>query len=436
MPADGSQSSLTVLISVLLVLGSIFFVAAEYAIVSARRSRLEALGKKGNKKAKNLAKELEDVSILVAASQIGITMVGIAIGTLTEPEVAHSVQSMLPGLPKSVSFAIGFLVVLFVLVVIGELCPKYFALRNPEATAMWLHAPLKWLARLFYPIIWLAQTTAGLILRLFKINLKESPNGGVPKEELLILVQSGGAEGTLDKMHAEMVTRALKLDVLMARDIMIHRLDVKWLDIHLTRDELLSKLKTVPFTRLPVCRADIDDVAGVVYLHDIVKNMDRSDFTLTKILRPAVAIPENLTMEKIVATMRDQKTQILMVMDEYGGTSGLITLEDVVEEVFGELEDSLESERPPIETFPNGRVSARADVRMDELLAKLGIQIDGEESTDTLAQVMVDSLERIPRPGDSVDSAIGLLRVENMARRRITRVSVQLRPGILESNDA
>lgn len=421
---------MTVLISVLLVLGSIFFVAAEYAIVSARRSRLEALGKKGNKKAKRLAKDLEDVSNLVAASQIGITMIGIAIGSLTEPAVAHSVQELLPGLPRSVSFAIGFLVVVYVLVVIGELCPKYFALRNPESTAMWLYAPLRWLSLLLAPVTWLAQSTAGLILRLFRIDLKATPNEGVPKEELLVLVQSGGAEGTLDKMHAEMVTRALKLDVLTARDIMIHRLDIKWLDVDLGRDDLLAKLRAVPFTRLPVCRGDIDDVAGVAYLHDIVKSMDKPNFTLAGILRPAVAIPENLTMEKIVATMRDQKTQILMVMDEYGGTSGLITLEDVVEEVFGELEDSLESERPPIEELANGRVSARADVRMDELLSKLDIQIDGEESTETLAQLMVDSLDRVPRPGDSVESAIGLMRVENMARRRITRVSIQLRPGI------
>jgi len=224
-----------------------------------------------------------------------------------------------------------------------------------------------------------------------------------------------------------MVTRALKLDILTARDIMVHRLDIKWIDVGLDKDSLLERLSVVPYTRLPVCREDIDDMVGVAYLHDIVKNLRRPDFKLEKLLRPLVVVPENLTMEKIVATMRDQKTQILIVMDEYGGTSGLITLEDVVEEVFGELEDRLESERPPIELFSGGRVSARSDVRVDELVSYLHLPIEAGESTDTLAQIIADQLERIPRPGDAVDSQLGLLRVENMARRRITRVSINLK---------
>jgi putative hemolysin len=220
--------------------------------------------------------------------------------------------------------------------------------------------------------------------------------------------------------------------VLSARDIMIHRLDIKWLDESLTHEQLMVKLKEIPFTRLPVCRGDIDDMVGVAYLHDIVKNLDRPDFSLQKVARPLVAVPENLTLEKMVATMRDNKTQMLIVMDEYGGTSGLVTLEDVVEEIFGELEDRLESERPQIEPLPGGRISARAEVRMDELINQLGLPIDTDDQTDTLATMIVNALGRVPRPGDSVASDIGILRVENMARRRITRVSVQLNPKLLK----
>jgi CBS domain containing-hemolysin-like protein len=180
-----------------------------------------------------------------------------------------------------------------------------------------------------------------------------------------------------------------------------------------------------------VCRGDIDDLVGIAYLHDIVKNLRREDFSLEKLLRPAIAVPENLTMEKIIAQMRDSKTQILIVMDEYGGTSGLITLEDVVEEVFGELEDRIESDRPPIELLPGGRISARSDVRYDEMVSFLHLDIDTGDNTDTLATIIVNDLERVPRPGDSVQTPLGTLRVENMARRRVTRVSLQLRPEIL-----
>jgi putative hemolysin len=426
------NAGLLAFISVLLILGSVFFVAAEYSLVSARKSRLEALARRGSKNAKRLVKELEDVSPYVAGSQIGITMISIGVGSVTEPFVTESLSKLFgTGVSPGFSYAISFVLISFVLVVVGELCPKYLALRAAEKVALVTYRPLKLLITVLRPLIWLAQTTAGLILRIFGINMKESGKEGMAKEELVMLVQSGGAEGTLDKLHAEMVARALKLDVLAARDIMVHRLDIKWLDISLTKEELLERLAQIPYTRLPVCRGDIDDLVGIAYLHDVVKNLSKEDLTLESILRPAVAIPENLTMEKIIAQMRDSKTQILIVMDEYGGTSGLITLEDVVEEVFGELEDRIESERPPIEVLNGGRVSARSDVRFDELVSFLRLNIETGDNTDTLATMIVNELERVPRPGDSVQSVLGTMRVENMARRRVTRVSIQLAPEIL-----
>lgn len=404
--------------------------AAEYGMVSARKSRIEALAKKGNRTAEALAKELENVSEYVAASQIAITMIGIGVGTVTEPYVTELlVGAFGKTVPHTVSFLISFLVVTFVLVVVGELVPKYLVLGSPEKVALLTLRPMQLVVTLLKPLTWLVQRAAALVLRLFGRKLG-SEETAMAREELLMLIQSGGAEGTLDKMHAEMVTKALKLDVLDARDIMVHRLDIKWLDVNLDKAQLLDRLSAVPFTRLPVCREDIDDMVGIAYLHDIVKNLNRTDFVLEKILRPVVAVPENLSMEKIVATMRDQKTQILIVMDEYGGTSGLITLEDVVEEIFGELEDTLESERPHIEVFASGRVSARSDVRLDELVAFLRLPVETGESTETLAQMIVDNLGRVPRPGDQVQTILGILRVENMARRRITRVSLQLTPEL------
>lgn len=398
--------------------------------MSARKSKIESLARKGNRTAKALAKELEDVSKYVAASQIAITMIGIGVGTVTEPYVTELlVASFGQSVPHSASFAISFLVVTFVLVVVGELVPKYMVLGSPEKAALITFRPMKLVVTVLRPLIWLVQKAAGLVLRMFGRTL-QGESDALAREELMLLIQSGGAEGTLDKMHAEMVTKALKLDVLAARDIMVHRLDMKWLDVGLNKDELLEKLAVIPYTRLPVCRGDIDDMVGVAYLHDIVKNLKQSEFVLEKLLRPVVAVPENLTMEKIVATMRDQKTQILIVMDEYGGTSGLITLEDVVEEVFGELEDTPESERQPIELFKGGRVSAKSDVRLDELVDFLRLPVETGENTDTLAQIIVDALERVPRPGDSVESMLGVIRVENMARRRITRVSIQLKPDL------
>ncbi len=415
-------------ISVLLILGNAFFVAVEYALISSRRSSIEALTRKSNRgNAHRLLSAIDDIAPFVAACQIAITMLGIGVGSVTEPYVTHLLtEAFKHNIDPRVGYAVSFILVAFILVVVGELFPKYLVLNGAERIALKTIRPLEVCVVLFKPLIWLSQAATGLLLKPFGINMDEQSKEVVPKDELLMLVRAGGVEGVLDVRHAEMVTRALRIDQLDARDIMVHRLDIKWLDVSLSRDELLTRLRKIPFTRLPVCKGDIDELVGVVYLHDVVRHMDDKDFSLEKILRPAVAIPENLPMGRIVGQMRDNKIQMLIVMDEYGGTSGLITLEDVIEEVFGELEDRIQSERPTIEVLSGGRISAKADIRVDELLSHLGRDPGAEPDTDTLATVIVNSLGRVPRPGDSVTTPIGKLRVENMARRRITRVSVQL----------
>ncbi len=417
--------------SLALVFGNAFFVVAEYALVSVRRSQIEAIAKKGNRSAKLVLDALNNLSPYVAGSQIVITMLGIGVGAITEPWVSGLLSKLLRGaLPGSVLSIVSVLLITFVLVVVGELVPKYVSLRHPERLALVAIRPLNLVIRVLHPLVWLVQGAGGAVARLFGVDIKAVSEGAVPKEELLMLVQTGGAEGVLERTQAEMVTRALRLDTLDARDIMIHRLDIKWLDVSLDRDGTLTKLKDIPYGRIPVCRGDIDDLIGVAYLHDIVRAIDDSHFSLETIARSPIAIPENLSLDRIVQTMREGKTQMLIVMDEYGGTSGLVTLEDVVEEVFGELEDRLESERPPIETLPGGRISARAEVRYDELVAMLRLDIDPGDNTDSLATMLVESLGRVPRPGDSVETNLGTLRVENMARRRITRVSLQLLPEL------
>ncbi len=414
------------LISVLLLLASVFFVAAEYSVVTSRRSKIEAMRRKGSRNARKLLQALDDSSNYVAGCQMAISMIGIATGSVTEPFVTGLLQSVFgETFPRQVSFGLSLLLVTYIMVVLGELTPKYLVLRHPERVALLVIQPFSFFIWFLRPLSWLAQTTTELILKLFRIKPKQEGGEGVPKEELLLLVRTGESEGLLDAMHADMVARALSIDKLTAHDIMIHRLDIKWLELEQGRDEVLRKIRSIPHSRIPVCRGDIDEVVGIAYLHDIVKNWHNPEFSLERILRPHIAVPENLPLEKIVSTMRESKTQILIVLDEYGGTSGLITLEDVVEEVFGELEDRLESDRPPIEVLP-GRISAKADVRLDELLAKLKLDLEFDDPTDTLATVIMDKLGRVPKPGDSIETALGTLRVENMARQRVTRVSVQL----------
>ncbi|RYG34447.1 HlyC/CorC family transporter [bacterium] len=424
-----------------LILGNAFFVAAEYALVSTRKSSVEGRAKKGNTTAKLLLTALDDISPYVAGVQIAITMLSLAIGLVAEPFFTDLIQSVfkatLGTIPKGAARGISVLsliLITYITVVFGELLPKYVSLRKAEMVAMLTIRPLHLVVTVLKPLVWLVQRSGALALRPFGINVDDDEETAIPKEELLMLVRSGGAAGTLDARHAELVTRALRLDTLAARDVMIHRLDVKWIDASLNYLDAFERVRLLPYTRMPVCRGDIDEVVGVLYIHDFIKARDRQGFTTESIARPAVMIPETLSLERIVETMRSEKTQMLLVVDEYGGTSGLVTLEDVVEEVFGELEDRLESDRPPLEEHPGGRVSARADLRYDELISRLRLPVE-PDSTETLATILVNKLDRVPRPGDLVEIDLGTLRVENMARRRITRVSIQLAPELIARAD-
>jgi CBS domain containing-hemolysin-like protein len=380
-----------------------------------------------SRSAKLAEEALKDLRRYVAGIQIGITLCGIGAGAVAEPFVTDLLAGAFgTAIDRRVSLAIAVLVVLYLMVVVGELVPKYATLHHSDRSILYFIRPLRLVVMAFSPLIWLIEGTGALILRAFRIRLSEQASQALPKEELLLLIRAQSAEGVLDEVHAQMVSRALRFDKLTAEDIMVHRMDVEWLDADTPKERLLETVARFRHTRIPVCRGDIDLVIGVLYLQDLIRHLGAGEPDIEAILRPVVRVPENLTMDKTIERMREERTQILIVSDEYGGTSGIVTLEDVVEEVFGELEDRLEFERPPIEVHDSGRVSARAEVRFDEVVSKLEIELEGEPSTDTLATLFVNGLERVPRLGDTIDTPIGVMRVENMARSRITRVSLRL----------
>lgn len=429
------DTTLRALLSLFLLFANAFFVAGEYALVGCRRTRIEALVRQGNRTASLLRAAFDNFAIYVAGVQVAIAMCSIGIGMVTEPLITEWLKPAFGAFVPVVSVGISLLLVTFALVVLGELVPKYVAIHSPERLGLILIRPLRFCVTLLHPIAWLAQRSGALVILPFGIKISDFGSESVSKEDLMLLVRSGTEGGSLEEEHAQVISKALRLDVLDANDIMIHRIDIQWLDIATPFDQMVERVAKISHNRIPVCRGDIDDMAGVLYLQDFVRHWGQPDFDLERIIRPVEAVPENLPLNRVINRMRDAKTQILIVMDEYGGTSGLITLEDVVEEVFGELEDQLESERPPIEMHGARRVSARADVRYDELMDFLGLENDGSHSTDTLAQIMTNLLERVPKLGDFVELPIGIMRVENMARRRITRVSIQLARDVA-SNDS
>jgi CBS domain containing-hemolysin-like protein len=414
-----------ILVLVFFILASAFFVCAEYALVSVRRTRIEAKAKAGDPAAKRILVALDRQNDYVAGIQAGITFVGIGMGSVLEPEITRLIAPFFTRfLPHTAVEVVSILLVSYPLVVMGELVPKYLTLQFPDQFAAVVVTPLRLIMLVINPFVWLFRTSSQLILRALRI--PADTHAQVSREELSLLVQASSEDGALDEEHSDVVAKALRLDQLDAADVMAHRLDVKWLDINTPSEEVLTRLGQIPHSRVPVCDADIDEVVGVVYVHDVIRRLHEPDFTLKSVVRPAVIVPENLTLDRIVRRMQEEKTQIVIVRDEYGGTSGLVTLEDVVEEVFGDLEDSLEKERPDIERTSSRRVSARADVRYDELLEFLEEETPTVADTRTLAQILVDELERVPKLGDAVELPVGKLRVEQVTRHRVVRVGVYL----------
>lgn len=417
----------TAVVGLFLLGANAFFVAAEYALVATRRSQIESLAKQGNRAAQALIDAFEQLPRYIAGCQVGVSVCSLALGATFDNLVTKTLVGMFGSrLPDGVGFVIAMLIGTYVTTVLGELMPKYITLSRAQRTALGIILPLRGIVTLFSPLTWLVERSGALVVRPFGVDPDRVANETIGREELMLLIREGGSEGVFDAAHATVVTKALKFDKLDAEDIMVHRLDIRWINIEADREEVLRQFVSIPHSRVPVCRGDIDEVVGVIYNRDILRLSLEPEWDLEKVIRPVDMVPANLTLTRIIERMRESRTQILLVADEYGGTNGLITLEDVVEEVFGELEDQLESDRPPIERTSRNRLSARADVRLDEVFEFIGKHAEQESNTDTLATLIVNSLGRVPKLGDAVELPIGKLQVENMARRRITRVRITL----------
>lgn len=424
-----------------LLFATAFFVMAEYALVGSRRSRIEAAAKKGDKQSEAVIRALDHINLYVALNQICITAIGLILGTF-EHSMSDELRALFPSyVPASVVSALSLLLLTFGLVVFGELVPKYLALSYPESLARVVVRPLGILVIILKPFIWVFEKSGQLVLNLLaKMGLGEKPEDpSLVRDELFFMLRSGEESGGLQEDHSDMVAKTLRLDKLDSEDAMIHRLDIRWLPVEATKEQCLERLCDIPHARIPVCNDDIDDVVGIVYLQDIVKALASNEpFDLAAMAREPIFVPENLTLDRLVNLMREMKTQIVIVQDEYGGTSGLVTLEDVVEEIFGDLEDALEGERPAIEQTSPHRVSVRPDVRYDELMDFLDMDPPSDLSytTEPLVGVMIEELGHAPKMGDSIELPFGRLRVEAVAKQRVTRIGVYVRQRILSDADS
>src|SRR5438105_5551374 len=420
-----------ILITFILVLMNGFFVAAEYSFVRVRTTQLNELANTGSGRAKLAARISGDIEPYISTVQLGVTLASLGVGLLGEPAVARLVDPVLgwlrdmsDGAFHVVSFLIAFALVPYVTVVLGELAPKYLAIQRALQVALWSAYPLHYIYRLAYPFIWLMNRSAAGVLRAFGLK----PTGELDvhsDEELKMLVAASAKQGVLQESERVIVGNALDFADTVVRQVMIPRTEIVAVPEDSDLAGLVAVARQARFSRFPVYRDDLDHVVGVVHVKDLV-GVDRTSHAKARdLMRRVLPVPETLRLDQALAEFRRQRAGLAIVIDEFGGTAGLVTLEDILEELVGEVRDEFEQgEAQRIREESPGTYVIDGLVSLADLREKLGLALE-DEPYDTVGGLVFGRLGRLAEIGDAVDVEGYRFQVIAIDGRRVSQVRVQ-----------
>jgi CBS domain containing-hemolysin-like protein len=406
-----------------------FFVAAEFALVKVRPTQVEPNVARGERRAVVLDHMIHHLDAYLSATQLGITLSSLGLGWIGEPAFAWLLEPLVLRIPgatpvvvHSVSLVAAFTVITVLHIVLGELAPKSLAIRHPKPTSLWTALPLFLFFKVSYPVIWVLNSMANGFLRLFGVRPVSESEMAHSQEELRLILAA-----TTDELSAhkrELLESVFGLSERVARQVMVPRGDVVYLSTERSMAENLRLARTSGHTRYPLARGGLDEVVGIVHIKDLFRR-GRPPVTLEHIARPIPFIPETLTLERLLLRMRTEKVHMAAVLDEYGGVSGIITLENVLEEIVGQIQDEFDLEHPELVPLPDGRCSVQGGMLVDELEDALGIEFS-ERDEDTIAGVVLSELGRRPQVGDVVDLGPLRLTVAEAEGNRIKALVVEV----------
>ena len=422
----------------ILILFNALYVAAEFSAVSARRARLTQLAEEGQPVASRLLHIIEDPRKLdryVATCQLGITVTSLVLGFYGQAALSPIVapwlarlSSMTEAAALSVSATVILLFLTVAQVLLGELVPKNIGIQYPERLALLTALPMRWSMQLFRPLIWLFNGSGQLIMRMMgREVIAEHVHIHAP-EEIVMLVEESSAGGLIKQEERLLLKNTLELREAMARQVMIPRTQMLAAADNLSCDELFKYLADSPFSRLPLYRGNIDNIVGVVHLKDLLclsQHLERKN--VADITRQVPYFPETTPVKTVFSVLQRRHLQVCIVLDEFGGTAGMVTLEDLIEEIFGELQDEFDVHIPEFRLGPNNRMIIRGDTLVEDINEALEIHLPVEE-LDTIGGLVLNMFGDVPTTGDEVDIAGGVFRVEKMRGRGITSVSLELTP--------
>ena len=418
---------------VLLVLLNGVFVAAEIALVSLRPSRVEQMLDEGRRGAQRVRRLTSDPGRFLAVVQLAVTFIGFLASAFAGVSLATSLTDLLIDLGMSTSYAgaVGLLVVTILLslftIVFGELVPKTLALAHPEAFALGLARPVDIIGRIFRPIVALLTATTRTISRAFGADV--TTEAQITAEELRLIVERGGEQGILEAEEEQMINAVIELGDRRLHEVMVPRIAIVALPASSSFDQVVDLIIEEGHSRLPVYETSVDEVVGILYAKDLLpflKSNADSRPNVRTLLRTPVFVPESMTIDDLLHEFQRRKVHIAIVLDEYGGTAGLVTIEDLLEEIVGEIQDEYDVEEPLVEKFDDH--SARVDGRssVDDLLDlwDLKLQLEDEDEYDTVGGLVYHRIGGIPQPGDEVHLDGLRLTVETTDGRRVGKVLV------------
>ncbi|WP_141432112.1 hemolysin family protein [Bacillus sp. 03113] len=374
----------------LLIMFTCFFVATEFAMVRIRTSRLDQLIADGNKKAIAAKKVTIHLDEYLSATQLGITVTALGIGWLGEPTVAKLLkngfdQMELPAsLSHILSLVLAFTFITFLNVVVGELAPKSFAIQKAEAVALTLSTPLIWFYRLTFPLIWILNSAVRFVNRLLGLK-STSQEFAHSEEELRIILSESYESGEINQSEYKYVNNIFEFNSRIAKEIMVPRTELVSIQSDASIQEIIETITHEKYTRYPVVDGDKDNVVGVVNIKELltecVRNKDRLNrFSIEKFTKPAVKVIENIPIHELLIKLQKERSHIAILLDEYGGTAGLVTLEDIIEEIVGEIRDEFDiNEIPEVRKMGENHFILNGKVLLSDVNDLLGIHIDHEE---------------------------------------------------------
>lgn len=402
-----------------------FFVAAEFAMVKVRQTRLQQLALEGNAMARTAQQVTGHLDAYLSACQLGITLASLALGALGEPAIARLIEPGLAtlGVPSAVvhtiAFAIAFTIITFLHIVFGELAPKSLAIRKAEETTLWTATPLKGFYVLFYPAIWALNGVANATLKLLGIEPVSEHEAAHTEEEIRILMNESAKSGHIDQTEMALFEKIFHFSDRLAREVMVPRVDIICLDRNDPFEENLETALHEEHTRYPVCDGSKDNVVGFVHIKDLYQNEDRN---LDSITRQILAVPGSVEISAVLKQMQKAKTHMAIVMDEYGGTAGMVTIEDILEELVGEIQDEFDVERPAIEQ--KGEIySLDGRLLLQEVNETFGLNIEAEE--DSIGGWLYSQLGHDPVVGEFAEVDNARFTVAEVDHLRITRVTFE-----------